>query len=97
MDFGLNEDQETLARYARDFLENECAVDVRPREDGRRHRARPGASTRRWPTSDGWPSRSPRQFGGQGMTYVDLGVLIEEMGRASSPARSSRPSVSPRR
>src|SRR5712692_6938960 len=24
MDFGLNEDQETLAKYARDFLTNEC-------------------------------------------------------------------------
>jgi alkylation response protein AidB-like acyl-CoA dehydrogenase len=34
----------------------------------------------------GWMSIAiPEEFGGQGMTYVDLGVLMEEMGRALVP------------
>ena len=35
MDFGLNDDQETLQRYAREFLEEECAPTfVREQMDG---------------------------------------------------------------
>jgi alkylation response protein AidB-like acyl-CoA dehydrogenase len=84
MDFGLNEDQETLAKYARDFLTNEC----------------PTSFVRRMMDSDtahdqafyshmaelGWMGIAiPEECGGGGMTYVDLGVLLEEMGRAIVP------------
>ncbi len=84
MDFGLNEDQETLAKYARDFLTNEC----------------PTAFVRTMMESDtahdpsfyskmaglGWMGIAiPEEFGGQGMTYVDLAVLLEETGRAVLP------------
>ena len=84
MDFGLNEDQETLAKYARDFLENECPTtfvramldDATARDDKfYKHMA-----------DLGWMGIAiPEAYGGQGMTYVDLAVLLEEMGRALVP------------
>jgi alkylation response protein AidB-like acyl-CoA dehydrogenase len=84
MDFGLNEDQETLAKYARDFLTNECPTsfvrrmmehDTAYDHDFYAHMAELG-----------WMGIAvPEDLGGQGMTYVDLAVLMEEMGRALVP------------
>ncbi len=84
MDFGLNEDQETLARYARDFLTNECPTSfVRTMMEG---------DTAHDPSfyakmaGLGWMGIAiPEEFGGQGMSYVDLAVLLEETGRAVLP------------
>ncbi|MGH2760594.1 MAG: acyl-CoA dehydrogenase family protein, partial [Actinomycetota bacterium] len=84
MDFGLNEDQETLAKYARDFLTNECPTSF--------VRAQMESATAHDPSfykkmaELGWMGIAvPEAFGGQGMTYVDLAVLLEEMGRAVLP------------
>ena len=84
MDFGLNEDQETLAKYARDFLENECPTTfVRSMLD---HETADDASFFKHMADLGWMGIAiPEEFGGQGMTYVDLAVLLEEMGRALVP------------
>jgi alkylation response protein AidB-like acyl-CoA dehydrogenase len=84
MDFGLNEDQETLAKYARDFLENECPTTfVRTMLD---HETAMDEGLYKHMAELGWMGIAiPEEYGGQGMTYVDLGVLLEEMGRALVP------------
>ena len=84
MDFGLNEDQETLAKYARDFLDNECPTTfVRTMLD---HDTAHDAAFYKHMAELGWMGIAiPEQYGGQGMTYVDLAVLLEEMGRALVP------------
>jgi alkylation response protein AidB-like acyl-CoA dehydrogenase len=84
MDFGLNEDQETLAKYARDFLSNECPTTfVRSMLD---HSTGRDDAFYKHMADLGWMGIAiPEQYGGQGMTYVDLGVLLEEMGRALVP------------
>lgn len=85
MDFGLNEDQETLQKYAREFMENECPPsfvrkmafdsDTAYDEGFYKHMSELG-----------WMGIAiPEEHGGQGMTYVDLAVLLEEMGRALVP------------
>jgi alkylation response protein AidB-like acyl-CoA dehydrogenase len=84
MDFGLDEDQETLAKYARDFLTNECPTTFvrRMMDDSTAH----DANFYRRMAELGWMGIAiPEEFGGQGMTYVDLAVLLEEMGRALVP------------
>ncbi|MEX0875807.1 MAG: acyl-CoA dehydrogenase family protein [Actinomycetota bacterium] len=84
MDFGLNEDQETLAKYARDFLTNECPTTfVRKMLDD--DTAHDPAFYKKM-AELGWMGIAiPEQYGGQGMTYVDLAVLLEEMGRSLVP------------
>ena len=84
MDFGLNEDQETLAKYARDFLTNEC-----PSSFVRQMIEHPTAHDETFykkMAELGWMGIAiPEDLGGGGMTYVDLAVLLEEMGRAVVP------------
>jgi alkylation response protein AidB-like acyl-CoA dehydrogenase len=84
MDFGLNDDQETLARYARDFLTNEApSTFVRAQMDG--ETAHDAAFYKKM-AELGWTGIAiPEAYGGQGMSYVDVGVLVEEMGRALVP------------
>jgi alkylation response protein AidB-like acyl-CoA dehydrogenase len=84
MDFGLNEDQETLARYAREFLTNECPTSFvrRMMESDSAH----DPSFYSHMAQLGWMGIAiPEEYGGQGMTYVDVAVLLEEMGRAVVP------------
>jgi len=84
MDFGLNEDQETLAKYARDFLTNECPMSFvrKMMDDDTAH----DPAFYSHMAELGWMGIAiPEEFGGGGMTYVDLGVLLEEMGRAIVP------------
>lgn len=84
MDFGLNEDQEMLARYARDFLTNEApSTFVRQQMDSETAHE-PGFYKKM--ADLGWTGIAiPEAYGGQGMSYVDVAVLIEEMGRALVP------------
>ena len=54
-----------------------------PRADGDRERATTTPSGRRWPSSSGLQSLIiPEEFGGSGYGYVELIVVLEEMGRA---------------
>jgi len=84
MDFELGEEQAMLKTSARDFLENECPKKlVRDMMDDKT-----GYSPDLWrKMADlGWQGLIfPEQYGGVGMTFLDLAVLLEEMGRALVP------------
>ena len=84
MDLGLTEEQQMLREFARDFLEKECTEQhVRDMEEDER-----GYSPELWRkmAEQGWPGLViPDTYGGVGMTYLDLIILIEEFGRALVP------------
>jgi alkylation response protein AidB-like acyl-CoA dehydrogenase len=84
MDFGFNADQELLRATARKFFENECTSEfVRARmAEGE------GFTEAFWTklAEQGWLGLVyPEQYGGAGLGFVDLTVLMEEMGRAVMP------------
>ncbi|MEJ7583686.1 MAG: acyl-CoA dehydrogenase family protein [Acidimicrobiales bacterium] len=83
MDFELTRDQLELQRTVRDILDQQCppAVVRRVVEDG------VGADAL-WSTLVGldWPALAvPEELGGIGSTWVELAVVIEELGRAVAP------------
>src|SRR5437899_713526 len=84
MDFGFNADQEMLRATARKFLENECTsefVRARMAEDA-------GFTPEFWTkvAGQGWLGLVyPEAYGGAGLGFVDLTVVMEEMGRAVMP------------
>ncbi|HXE89278.1 MAG TPA: acyl-CoA dehydrogenase family protein [Hyphomicrobiaceae bacterium] len=84
MDFGFNQEQELLRNTARKFLENECTS-----EFVRARMAEPaGVTDAFWAklAEQGWTGLVyPEEFGGTGLGFVDLTVLMEEMGRAVMP------------
>jgi alkylation response protein AidB-like acyl-CoA dehydrogenase len=84
MDLGLSETQEMLRNFARDFLEKECPEQhVREMEDDEK-----GYSPELWRkmADQGWQGLVvPEQYGGAGMGFMDLIILIEEFGRALLP------------
>ena len=84
MDLGLTERQQSLQSEARSVLERECPIElVRAVErDGT------GCPAELWETAcqQGWPGVAvPERYGGTGGDFVDLTVLLEEMGRALFP------------
>jgi alkylation response protein AidB-like acyl-CoA dehydrogenase len=84
MDFGFSEEQELLRSTARKFLENEC-----PSQFVRARMAEPaGVTDEFWGkvAEQGWLGLVyPEEYGGSGLGFVDLTVLMEEMGRAVMP------------
>jgi alkylation response protein AidB-like acyl-CoA dehydrogenase len=84
MDFALSEEQEMLRKMSRDFLENECPKSlVREMEEDEQ-----GYSPDLWKKMAelGWMGLVlPAEHGGEGMAFLDLAVLIEELGRALVP------------
>ncbi len=84
MDFELGEEQVMLKTSARDFLEKECPKQlVRDMMEDER-----GYSPELWRkmAEQGWMGLAfPEEYGGAGMTFLDLAVLLEEMGRALVP------------
>src|SRR5262245_45389771 len=84
MDFGFNDEQELLRSTARKFLENECTS-----EFVRKRMAEPaGVTDEFWGkvAEEGWLGLVfPEAYGGSGLGFVDLTVLMEEMGRAVMP------------
>jgi alkylation response protein AidB-like acyl-CoA dehydrogenase len=84
VDFGFSEEQEQIRASARDFLAKECpSAFVRQMMDDER-----GHSTALWAKMAelGWMGLTfPEQYGGAGLTYVDLVVILEEMGRVVAP------------
>ncbi len=84
MDFGFSQEQEMLRATARKFFENECTsefVRARMEEDA-------GVTPEFWKklAEQGWLGLVyPEEFGGTGLGFVDLTVLMEEMGRAVMP------------
>ena len=84
MDLGLDEQQEMLKNFARDFLEKECPESlVREMEEDEQ-----GYSPDLWKkmADQGWMGLIiPEDQGGAGMTLCELVVLLEEFGRALVP------------
>src|SRR5919106_1974809 len=84
MDFGFNQEQELLRATARKFFENECTS-----EFVRQRMAEPAGVTDEFWTKlaeQGWLGLIyPEEFDGTGLGFVDLTVLMEEMGRAVMP------------
>lgn len=81
MDFTLSEEQEMLKKMARDFLADKCPKTlVRELE-----RDEKGYSPELWGEMAelGWMGLVfPEKYGGSGMSFFDLSILLEEMGRA---------------
>ncbi len=84
MDLGLDEQQEMLKNFARDFLEKECPESlVREMEEDEK-----GYSPGLWQkmAQQGWMGLViPEKYGGTGMNLCELVVLLEEFGRALVP------------
>jgi alkylation response protein AidB-like acyl-CoA dehydrogenase len=84
MDFGFSQEQELLRATARKFLENECTsgfVRARMEEPA-------GVTDEFWAklAEQGWLGLIyPEEHGGSGLGFVDLTVLMEEMGRVVMP------------
>lgn len=84
MDLGLSEIQQMLKNSAREFLSGECPLTlVRAMEQDER-----GYTDELWRQTVGlgWPGVAfPEQYGGTGGDFLDLAVLLEEIGRALMP------------
>ena len=84
MDFGFSEEQEMLRSASRDFLAKECDIAyVRKMMDDDR-----GYTDKVWKQMAelGWMGLIlPEQYGGSGLTFVDLVVVLEEMGKLVTP------------
>ncbi|MBI4247785.1 MAG: acyl-CoA dehydrogenase, partial [Candidatus Rokubacteria bacterium] len=84
MDFGFSQEQELLRATARKFLENECSspfVRARMAEPA-------GVTDEFWAklAEQGWLGLVvPEEYGGSGLGFVDLAVVMEEMGRVVMP------------
>lgn len=84
MDFGFSAEQEQIRQSARDFLAKECPMTLvrRVMEDERGH----AEELWRKMAELGWMALIfPEEYGGAGLTYVDLVVVLEEMGRVVMP------------
>jgi alkylation response protein AidB-like acyl-CoA dehydrogenase len=84
MNFGFSEDQELLRNAAREFLTRECPMTyVRRMMDDSR-----GFDDAQWAKMAelGWLGLTvPEAHGGAGLGFVDLVVVLEEMGRVVLP------------
>jgi 3-oxocholest-4-en-26-oyl-CoA dehydrogenase beta subunit len=84
MDPRLSEEQEILQKSARDFLTEKCPKSlVREMEKDEK-----GYSPQLWKeVADlGWIGLAfPEKYGGSGMSFLDLAILLEEMGKACFP------------
>ena len=84
MDFGFSEEQDLLRQSAADFLSNECPMTyVRQMMDDEH-----GYSDDLWKKMAelGWMGLiAPEEYGGAGLSMVDLVVVLEEMGKVVLP------------
>ncbi|MGQ9546705.1 MAG: acyl-CoA dehydrogenase family protein [Dehalococcoidia bacterium] len=84
MNLALTEEQEMLKKTARDFLTEKCPKKfVKEVEE-----SEAGYSEQLWREMAelGWMGLAfPEKYGGGGMTFLDLAVLLEEMGRVCLP------------
>jgi alkylation response protein AidB-like acyl-CoA dehydrogenase len=82
MNFAFTEDQERLRASARSFLED-CSSTRQVREAMATERGYDAEVWRRIGAELGWPAVIvPEEYGGLGLSYIELIVLMEEMGRA---------------
>ena len=84
IDFGLSEDQEALQRAAREFLTAECAPAV-VRETVKTTDGVPRALYKGM-AEQGWMGLIvPEKEGGVGLGALELGLVLEELGRVAAP------------
>jgi alkylation response protein AidB-like acyl-CoA dehydrogenase len=79
MDLGLSEEQEMLRKSARDFLQKECPKRLIRQLD----ESDEGYSSELWDKMAelGWMGLVfPEKYGGSGRSFLDLAILLEEMG-----------------
>ena len=84
MNFNLSEEQEMLKASARDFLNEKFPQKVVSELE----KSEPGYSPEIWKEMAelGWMGLAfPEEYGGSGMSFLDLAVLLEEMGRVPLP------------
>ncbi len=85
MDFGFSEEQDMLRQMARDFLAEKCPTTfVRQMMEDEK-----GYSADLWHemAGFGWLGMTfPEAYGGQGLGFVDLMVVLEEMGAVLLPS-----------
>ena len=85
MDMGLTEIQQMLKSSAQEFLARECPTTL-VREMEEDERGYPDELWRQM-TGLGWAGVPfPEVYGGTGGDFLDLAVLLEEMGRALVPS-----------
>ncbi len=84
MEFGLSQEQEMIRSQAAEFLKNECPMAfVR---ELMRSENRHSEELWRKMSAMGWMGLIvPEEYGGSGLTFVELVVVLEEMGRALLP------------
>ena len=93
MDFAFTEEQDAIRALAAEILGAEVTAErlkAAERDAGVDSTPRSGRSSRRRTCS---ASRSPRRYGGMGMGFIELCVLLEELGprgRAGPVARDAR-------
>ena len=76
-------EQEELRNVVRQFLGQVLRRGAGARADGDRRGLRPRACGSRWPSSSACrPIAIPEEYGGSGFGFVELVVVLEEMGRA---------------
>ena len=84
MDLGLTETQQLLRNTAKEFLETECPSSyVREMEEDER-----GYTPEMWQkiADQGWLGLAfPEEYDGAGLGFMDLNILLEEMGRYMLP------------
>jgi alkylation response protein AidB-like acyl-CoA dehydrogenase len=84
MNFGFTEEQELLRKTARDFLAEHAAIKrVRAVMEGQERYDR-----ELWQQMAqlGWLGLAfPERFGGSGLSMVELGIVVEELGRTLAP------------
>lgn len=84
MDFSLSEEQQMLATTARDFLSKECPKSL-VKEMAADERGYPVELWQEM-AQMGWIGLAfPDRYGGMGGSFLDLIILLEEMGRACLP------------
>jgi len=84
MDLALSEEQEMLKTMARDFLTNKLPKTVVKEME----ESELGYSPELWKEMAGlgWMGLAlPEKYGGSNMSFLDLAILLEEMGRACLP------------
>jgi alkylation response protein AidB-like acyl-CoA dehydrogenase len=84
MDLALSEEQEMLKTMARDFLTDKFPKTVVKEME----ESEPGYSPELWKEMAGlgWMGLAfPEKYGGSDMSFLDLAMLLEEMGRACLP------------
>jgi alkylation response protein AidB-like acyl-CoA dehydrogenase len=84
MNLALSEEQEMLRKMARDFLTDKFPKTVVKEIE----QSETGYSPELWKEMAGlgWMGLAlPEKYGGSGMSFLDLAILLEEMGRACLP------------